>query len=80
MVTTRTTTSHTCCDRDHNDSNPSDHNCVSCHSFHLRAVVVTMSNSRAVITTTPMMGVHEDNNKQDKSHRDHDDSNTSDYD
>jgi hypothetical protein len=65
-------TSH---DRDHDDSNPSNHNCVSCHSYHLRAVLLTMSKS-AVVTMIPMMGGHEDNNNQGKAHRDHDISNT----
>jgi hypothetical protein len=51
----RTTTPHTSHDRDHDDSNPSNHNCVSCHSYHLRAVVLTMSKS-VVATMIPMMG------------------------
>jgi hypothetical protein len=51
----RTTTSQTSHDRDHDDSNPSNHNCVSCHSYHLRVVVLTMSKS-VVATMIPMMG------------------------
>jgi hypothetical protein len=47
-------------DRDHDDSKPSNHKCVSCHSYHLRAVVLTMSKSM-VATMLPMMGGHEEN-------------------
>jgi hypothetical protein len=77
MVATRTTTPQTSHDRDHEDSNPSNHNCVSCHiyRYHLRDVVVTMSKS-VVATMIPMMGGHEDNNNQGKAHRDHGISNT----
>jgi hypothetical protein len=42
IVTARTTTPQKSCDRDHDDSNTSDRECVSCRSYHLRAVVVTM--------------------------------------
>jgi hypothetical protein len=76
MVTMRTTTPQTSHDRDHDDSKPSDHNCVSCHSYHLRAADVTMSTS-VVATTIPIMGEHDDDFNQGKSHLDHDASNTS---
>jgi hypothetical protein len=62
---------------DHDDSNPSDHNCVCCHSYQLRDVVVTMSTS-VVETTMPMMTDLDDDFNQSKSHLDHDASNTSD--
>jgi hypothetical protein len=52
----RTTTPQTSHDRDHDDSNPGNHNnCVSCHSYHLRAMVLTMPTS-VVATMIPMMG------------------------
>jgi hypothetical protein len=72
----RTTTPHTSHDRDHDDISPSNHKCVSCYSYHLRAVVLTMSKS-VVATMIPMMGGHEDNNNQGKAHRDHGIINTS---
>jgi hypothetical protein len=52
----RTTTPQTSHDRDHDNSNSSNHNCVSHHSYHLRAVVLTMSKY-VVATMIPMMGV-----------------------
>jgi hypothetical protein len=79
MVTMSTTAPQTRHDRDHDDSNPSDHHCVSCHSYHLRAVVVAMSKSM-VATTVPMMGGQQENNNQGKAHRYHDVSNMSEYD
>jgi hypothetical protein len=79
MVITRTATPQTSCDRDDDDSNTSDHDCVSCHSYHLMAVAVTMSKS-GMTTMAPMMGEQQDNINQDKAHRDHDDINTSDCD
>jgi hypothetical protein len=51
----RTTTPQTSHDRGHDDSNPSNHNYVSCHSYHLRVVLLTMSKS-VVATMIPMMG------------------------
>jgi hypothetical protein len=74
-----TTTPQTSHDHNHDDSNPSNHNCVSFHSYHLMTVVLTMSKS-VVVTMIPMMGGHKDNNNQGKAHPDHDISNTSNYD
>jgi hypothetical protein len=74
MRKTAPQTSHDC---DHDDGNPSNHKCVSCHSYHLRAVIFNMSKS-AVATMIPMMGGHEDNNNQGKAHGDHGIINTSD--
>jgi hypothetical protein len=77
MVAKRTTTPQTSHDRDHDNSNPSNHNHVSCHIHHLRDVVVTMSKY-VVETTIPIVGEHEDDINQGKSYRDHDVSNMSD--
>jgi hypothetical protein len=79
MVITRTTTPQTSRDCDHNNSNTSDNDYISCHSYHLMAVFVTMSKY-VLATMMPMMGEREDNNNKYKSHRDHDNSNKSDYD
>jgi hypothetical protein len=51
----RATTPQTSHDCDHDDNNSSNHNCVSCGSYHLRAVILTMSKS-VVVTMIPMMG------------------------
>jgi hypothetical protein len=75
----RTTTPQTSHDRDHDDKNPKNHNCVSYHSYHLMAVVLTMSKS-VVATMIPMMGGHNDNTNQGNAHLDHAISNTSNYD
>jgi hypothetical protein len=55
VVTISTTTPQTSHDRGNDDSNPGNHNCVSCHSYHLRAVVLTMSKY-VVATMIPLMG------------------------
>jgi hypothetical protein len=79
MVTMGTTSPKTSQDRGHDDRNPSAHNRVSCHCYHLRDVVVAMSKS-VVANTIPMMGEHEEKINPGKSHSDHNVSNTSDYD
>jgi hypothetical protein len=62
MMTTNTKTS---CDLDHDDRNVSDHDCVSCHSYHLQAVDVIMPKYVVVIMPL-MMGNHKDSTINDK--------------
>jgi hypothetical protein len=79
MVTMRNTKTKTrCdCDRDRDGSNTSDQDFVSCHSYHVWDVDVTMINF-VVAIIPPMMGHHKDNTISKTSRdREHDDSNTS---
>jgi hypothetical protein len=62
----RKTTPQTRQNRDHDDSNPINHNYVSCHSYHLTAVVLTILKY-AVATMIPMMGGHEYTTNQGKA-------------
>jgi hypothetical protein len=66
MATTTATTRKSGRDRDHANSNTSNTYGVSCHSYHLGAVDVTMPKYM-VVTMIPMMGYHQDSTKKYKS-------------
>jgi hypothetical protein len=66
MTTERIKATQISRDRDHGDRNTSDHDCVYCHSYHLTALVVTISKY-VVVNISPMMGDHKDNTNKDKS-------------
>jgi predicted membrane protein len=61
---------------DHELSNTSDWDCISWQGEQQQIQPVNMSKY-VVVTTLPMVGGHEDNHNQSKSHRDQEVSNTS---